>query len=225
MTRSFIAAAMAALLATASSATDAAADCQITFRVGSTANLFSLVVTASYRDAPGEFKGLSTAVECETLNDTIVSVGDADQARGLLFSAVTAPGFELDGPKNILRCTWLPSGRNPVIGDFDLSEQSAFTTGFQPVDPEVTVSDIDCDGGPGTTTTTLPDEEVCGDYDGNGLLQVADALGVLRAAVGTVPCALCVCDVDGNGFKTTADALNTLRRAVGLSLPSNCSPC
>ncbi|MFN2427258.1 MAG: hypothetical protein ABR587_12515 [Candidatus Binatia bacterium] len=71
-----------------------------------------------------------------------------------------------------------------------------------------------------TTTTTLP--QLCGDFDGNGIVQVSDALNVLRASVGHKPCAFCICDLDGNGIKSAIDALIALRSAVGITLVVNC---
>lgn len=57
----------------------------------------------------------------------------------------------------------------------------------------------------------------------------ADALEVLRAAVGLSTCPLCVCDVDGNGRLNTADALSVLAAVIfGPDLtpqPLRCPEC
>ena len=76
-----------------------------------------------------------------------------------------------------------------------------------------------------TTTTTLPNE-VCGDASGDGSVKAADALRVLRAAVGGSECLSqpCVCDVNGSGSLTATDALITLRIAVGAPVNLAC-PC
>ena len=216
---------VAAVAALVALSTPASADtsCEITFRVNSTLDLFSLVANANYANAPGGFAGSSTLVECEALNGVVTSAGDAEHVQTLIMSAVAPASTSIKGPKDFLRCTFLATSGLPEIDDFDLSEQSGFTTGFQPADPQVTISDIDC-GGAGTTTTTLP-EEVCGDFNGNGVVQIADALGVLRSSVGNVSCPDCVCDVDGNGNTSITDALITLRAAVGLSPNMNCSAC
>jgi len=50
----------------------------------------------------------------------------------------------------------------------------------------------------------------------------SDALAVLRAAVGEIGCARCICDVDGNNAIQATDALVTLRRAVGQAVQLNC---
>ncbi|HYC57646.1 MAG TPA: thrombospondin type 3 repeat-containing protein [Candidatus Binatia bacterium] len=64
----------------------------------------------------------------------------------------------------------------------------------------------------------------CGQPLTDGLVpKASDALGVLRAAVGTIDCAACVCDVNGNGTITATDALATLRRAVGAPVQLQCA--
>jgi hypothetical protein len=77
----------------------------------------------------------------------------------------------------------------------------------------------------GTTTTTLP-AGVCGDATGDGSVKAADALAVLRAAVGGNQCTSepCVCDVNGSGSLSASDALLVLRAAVGAPVTLAC-PC
>jgi hypothetical protein len=53
----------------------------------------------------------------------------------------------------------------------------------------------------------------------------ADALAVLRAAVGTRSCDLCLCDVDNSGAISAADALRVLRAAVGQQVALVCPAC
>lgn len=73
----------------------------------------------------------------------------------------------------------------------------------------------------------------CIDYDGGckgcakpsgtpGNPTASDALAVLRKAVGTRSCNLCVCDVDGSGSVVSTDALRTLRKAVGQEIALSC---
>jgi hypothetical protein len=77
------------------------------------------------------------------------------------------------------------------------------------------------------------DQPACIDFDGacrscahplsTGAEPLAsDALAILRRAVGTVQCNLCVCDVDSSGAVVATDALLTLRRAVGHPIPIMC---
>ncbi|MFN2424982.1 MAG: hypothetical protein ABR587_00895 [Candidatus Binatia bacterium] len=65
----------------------------------------------------------------------------------------------------------------------------------------------------------------CGDVTGDDYLTAPDALSVLRAAVGSTVCELCVCDVNDSEAVTTTDALAVLRVAVGQSVALNCPPC
>lgn len=48
---------------------------------------------------------------------------------------------------------------------------------------------------------------------------------ILRAAVGSKPCELCVCDVNNSGTKTTSDALICLKKAVGQAVTLQCPSC
>jgi hypothetical protein len=69
-------------------------------------------------------------------------------------------------------------------------------------------------------------QEGCGDATGDGEVRAADALAILRAAVGGNQCAAepCRCDANGNGSLSATDALVVLRKAVGLSVLTSC-PC
>ena len=79
--------------------------------------------------------------------------------------------------------------------------------------------------GPGIVArkfSVLPD---CGDADRNAKATAADALVVLREALGSTACEPCVCDVDGSGQVTSGDALSVLRNAVGLATELSCLDC
>jgi hypothetical protein len=90
-------------------------------------------------------------------------------------------------------------------------------------------------GGPTTTSTTLPDGGTCGDpvdslvasavAQSPRLITASDALFVLRTAVGSATCELCVCDVDSSGAVTASDALATLKSAVGQGVALTCPAC
>jgi hypothetical protein len=56
-------------------------------------------------------------------------------------------------------------------------------------------------------------------------ITASDALAVLRTAVGSQTCELCVCDVDGSGAVSATDALITLKVAVGQSIALHCPAC
>ena len=86
-----------------------------------------------------------------------------------------------------------------------------------------------------TTSTTVPSGGTCGDpaFVAHALVSgprentitASDALFVLKTAVGSATCALCVCDVDGNGSVSAGDALRTLKKAVGQGVTLSCPAC
>jgi hypothetical protein len=79
---------------------------------------------------------------------------------------------------------------------------------------------------PLTSTTLIATGDLCGSPTGNPDGPLAgDALFVLRAAVGLVGCADCLCDVDSNGRVATSDALRVLQAAVGNGGDLSCPPC
>jgi hypothetical protein len=57
------------------------------------------------------------------------------------------------------------------------------------------------------------------------VISADDALAVLRAAVGTFTCDLCVCDVDNSGAIVALDAAKVLLSAVGVPSGLHCPPC
>jgi hypothetical protein len=217
-----------ALLGSSAIGEAAPPSCQITFRIGTSTPLISASVFAIYQNAPGEFAGSATNVDCDLLVGTGVP-SDADQTRTLVLNANGSLQSPINGPKDMARCTWLPTTRFPVKDDFNLTSQSGFTTSFQSTNANITITTIECTGTISTTTTTtttttLP-PVVCGDFDGNGNVQTSDALNVLKASVGQKTCALCVCDLDGNGVKAATDALIDLKAAVGTSVQFKCPLC
>ncbi|HEY2773397.1 MAG TPA: LamG domain-containing protein [Candidatus Binatia bacterium] len=77
--------------------------------------------------------------------------------------------------------------------------------------------------------------EKCVDYDGGckvcgqpsstgGTTTAGDALSVLKTAVGSRKCNLCICDVDHSGSVVASDALLTLKFAVGQPVVLACLP-
>jgi hypothetical protein len=65
-------------------------------------------------------------------------------------------------------------------------------------------------------------EIVCGDASYDGELSATDALGALRAAVGSRYCAAAVCDSSGDGAVTASDASRILRKSVGNDVTMSC---
>ncbi len=70
----------------------------------------------------------------------------------------------------------------------------------------------------------------CGDFNDDGSVTAADALGILGAAVGIQSCDAYHCDVDSNGSVTPTDSFITLRFSVGdsgatLACPEDSDAC
>jgi Tol biopolymer transport system component len=65
----------------------------------------------------------------------------------------------------------------------------------------------------------------CADPVADASVKASDSLYILRTAVGSETCSLCVCDVDGSGAVTATDALVTLKAAVGQSVSLQCPAC
>lgn len=66
----------------------------------------------------------------------------------------------------------------------------------------------------------------CGQPSSTGATpKSSDALFVLKAAVGTVDCDLCVCDVTNDAKVTSTDALRILKKAVGQDVTLSCPGC
>jgi len=72
------------------------------------------------------------------------------------------------------------------------------------------------------TVTVYVSGGLCGDVSGDGKITAADALAVLRTAVGLGVCAEQVCDFNGSGTITASDALAVLQVAVGLPSTPKC---
>jgi hypothetical protein len=240
MSRWKTATAAAALLWVASVSEAAAPSCTLTFRIGTSTALSSASVFVIYQNAPGDFPGNSTSVQCTLQNGLLGAAADADQTRTLTLTVVGTP-TPIKGPKDLAKCTWTPTTRFPVTGDFNLQGQSGFDTSFpQPnqVNAQITISSIECTGSISTTTTTTTTSSTttssttttlphggCGDFDNNGKIQTSDALNVLKAAVGQKACLLCLCDLDGSGSLGASDSLVTLKAAVGSNVQLKCPIC
>lgn len=71
---------------------------------------------------------------------------------------------------------------------------------------------------PHTPTGDVP-PTIPGDADGNGMIEIADAILILRHSLGVINMSdelLPICDVDGDGIITTTDALIVMRSAMNV---------
>jgi hypothetical protein len=132
------------------------AECDITFRITTSTALRSASVFVIYQNAPGDFLGQTSSTECTNLTGTVGQAADADQTRTLTLTMTATPN-PFNGPKDMFRCTWIPTTRFPVAGDFNLASQSGFDTQLpvpNQVNAGIIISDISCNGVIATTTTS-----------------------------------------------------------------------
>jgi hypothetical protein len=65
----------------------------------------------------------------------------------------------------------------------------------------------------------------CGDPTDQGRTTASSALFILKAAVGAVYCAPCVCSVNGDQAISAVDSLTALKRAVAQPVTLDCPEC
>lgn len=104
----------------------------------------------------------------------------------------------------------------------ELSDHTPITVTFDFVVPTTTTTTSTSST---STSITMPISTVCGDTNGDDNVTAADALYVLKSAVGSKSCELCICDTDNNTNIAASDALRTLKKAVGQDIAMNCPAC
>jgi hypothetical protein len=229
---------LAGLLLSASGAS--AGSCVITVSLESGADINNLDFKVDYSATDGNVEGTPTRPDCVRAlgNQTLASFHDDDANQQLLVSFVRLSHFS--APTPLVACRFFYDALEPFAGDFSVIVTNAARDGEDnnvlPA-PQIAVSDVECPGVfPELTTTTLTDdtttttlvagEERCGFPVSDGEKPAAsDALYTLKAAVGSVQCALCVCDVDDSGAVGAGDALVILRAAVGTGASLDCPAC
>ncbi len=162
----------------------------------------------------------------EALYIRIVDPGASIEDPGNRVPPGTSGGFDLDAIAAVNPC----EGSETTTTTSTTSTSSTTTTMAKAVCGDGSLDfGEECDAGTaavGSGCSPLCKLVTCGDADANTLLTAVDALFALRASVGTVECATCVCDVDGVGTVTAVDALRILRVAVGiLGSAFSCPAC
>ncbi len=144
-------------------------------RVSMTTNesLGSLQYDLDYSGASGEFEGSADSVTCENLVGGAISTMADDDVDTVGVAVISLSGFT--GPTDVTRCVWLPSGADPVAGDYSITIVDASDTDAMPVIPQPTIeiSDISCFAGP-TTTTTSTTTTTLAPYCGDGMINLDD---------------------------------------------------
>ncbi len=208
----------------------ASSSCRVYFELGSSPPLSAISYDTDYTAATGDILGSSISAGCSPIDSNHDGSFHDDDVQKLLSSQITTT-LSFAGPQEIAVCTYLPGPKQAVPTDFVVTPTAAMDQFGGPVVPvpDVHVSRIWCPGTTTTsttTTTTIPPVASCGDPTGDGRITATDALAVLKAAVGTFSCQLCVCDLDDNGSTTATDALRALKKAVGQpSITLSCPAC
>ena len=192
---------------------------------------------------PGIYRSASVSLEYSASDSRLVEVGAkpdcrrADHVVSATFSAdtvkkVVQATLELDqetpGPAGLFYCNFRSIDRFPTVNDYHSEVTAAQpVTAASPSNPSVQVVSVQCPTEFATTTTLKPRPGQCGRPLGNDVFTAGDARMLLLAAVGLLPCDLCVCDVDGSGHLSAADALIVLKAAVSANAPPivKCPPC
>jgi hypothetical protein len=233
--------------------------CTLEFSLTDAVTLGSLQWVVDYTNAPGEFGGSGSGVQCQNKVSTAFgSMQDSDGQRRVITALISLAGFS--GPRLLTQCTFVADVR-PEADDFVITVTDAADQNIQPLNPRpnIVLSGVTCAGDTttttSTTTTTLPtcgngfldlDEEcddgwnngvsggcrldclldrICGDGDGNGIVNVTDAQWLLKHAIGLVsPCPLLACDPNVDAVVSVSDSQRVLFRSVGLLAQLMCEP-
>jgi len=232
---------------------ESSTECTLEFSLTDAVTLGSLQWEIDYATAPGEFVGSGEAVQC--VNKVTTALGmkqDKDAERKVVTALISLAGFA--GPSVLSECQFL-ADVVPDVNDFVITVIDAANPSLQPVNPppNIVLSSVTCVGD--TTTTTLPtcgngfldvDEEcdngpnngvpggcrldclidrICGDGDGNGIVNVTDAQWLLKHSIGLVgPCPLLACDPTLDAVVSVSDSQRVLFRSVGLLAQLVCEP-
>jgi Dockerin type I domain len=120
-----------------------------------------------------------------------------------------------------------PTLHRDALGDHELTQQGTVLvcTPAQIIEPTNGEASKGAAGRSGARSTGHDSDTAavtCGDVNGDTRFSASDALAILRAAVGTSSCLICVCDVDNSSTITATDALKVLKFAVGQPITLNC---
>jgi hypothetical protein len=206
----------------------AVVECRVVFRVDDAARIGSLQFEADYSASAGEIAGSGEDADCTAEVAALAGTFDIDAQALLAAGLLTPSGFAT--PADVLGCRFLVPAEPATAAGISVDVLDAATPGnVALVPPPVMSARVECPGvttTTSTTTTTVP-ADVCGKpcASGQGEPQATDALFMLRAALGLVPCAQCVCDVDRSGDVAATDALRVLARAIGSGPALDCVPC
>lgn len=207
--------------------------CVFNLSLTSGTDINNLDLTVDYSATGGNVEGTPTNPQCGRGlgGQAFASFNDNDEASVLTMSVIRLSYFS--APALLAGCRIFYDSVPPVPGDFLVSISNAGRDGEDNnvvPKPTVIVTSVECPGqlpnGTTTTTTLGTGADRCGFPVTDGARPGAsDALYVLRVAVGSAACDLCVCDINGSGGVAAGDALTILKAAVGIEIDYDCPPC
>ncbi len=192
--------------------------------------LFCIRIEDRHQLAPHAVPVPQAGAECHVSGRAAFACMPArSEATGSTSSAEGEQSLVFDRLCYRLRCETPPAGRDLVLSD-RLGRHSVKrgTASFVCTPAVVTVAgDADAQGagdgpGPQIGSDSHLEPTTCGDVNEDANFSATDALGILRAAVGSASCLVCICDVDNTATITATDALKMLKFAVGQAVTLNC---
>ena len=207
--------------------------CVFTLGMTSGVDVNNLDFTVDYTATGGSIDGTANFPECTRAfgGQGLAGFHDNDETSILNVGVLRLSYFS--APISLAGCRIFYDSQPPDAGQFTIKITNAGRDGGDDnvvPKPTVVVTSVECPGqlpeGTTTTTTMGSGEDRCGFPVSNGAKPAAsDALFVLKAAVGSAECDLCVCDINGSGGVAAGDALTTLKAAVGIQVSYDCPPC
>ena len=130
--------------------------CTLEFSLADAVTLGSLQWEVDYTNAPGEFGGSGSGVQCQNKVTTAFgSMQDNEAQRRVITALISLAGFS--GPRLLSQCTFVADVR-PEVTDFVITVNDAADQNIQPLNPRpaIVLSGITCAGD--TTTNDVVDD-------------------------------------------------------------------
>jgi len=186
------------------------------------------VMAVSLLDSPGGTFNFS-----QTALDTGLATGEAAPDQWTFHWTFQIVTLDADGATDDFVSVLFDLAQSGYAAFDNLSIVASDTIGIVDSDVDGVADDVDnCPTIPNPDQADEDDNDIgdvcdcphdCADpAEAFGKVTATDALHVLRAAVGTAMCHVCVCDVDDSGAIVASDSLRTLQFAVNLPVDLNC---
>lgn len=136
--------------------------CALTLRVDGSGVLAALELSVDYDDTGVDFVGEANGVDCQSVPPGAFAFeNDEDATKNLNVGLISAIGVAL--PADFWRCSFVASGEAPTAGSFVVQVVDAIDAGFEPIDADAFVTDIDCETAASCGNGILENDEECDD--------------------------------------------------------------